>query len=283
VEEFRKGVNISASGQQTAASRNAASKTSPITGPNINSNVIESPGEQNAAGFKSQAPQTSAGSNQRADQKNANLSEISRQQTNPTGTSQNQADLAGSGLGLSNIAETLPQGSLGQRYRPLESGRMADAKSKSAHLTEQQKLEQLQRIKESAEEYEGMLINEMIKSMRQSPFVETAGSDTYSEIAEKPFTAALTAAGGLGLSQTIINQVAAQEGLDDVLAKYPEAMGPNWRQRLAPSQMSKPVGRFASSAVKPTGSPGQEQIPASPAQGAAEHSDAVVQTEPQGQ
>ena len=80
----------------------------------------------------------------------------------------------------------------------------------------------------------------MIKNMRQSPFVKTAGNDTYSEIAEKPFTAALTKAGGLGLSQTIVNQVAAQEGLADVLSNHPEVMGPNWRQRLAPSQMPKP-------------------------------------------
>ncbi|MDR1309070.1 MAG: hypothetical protein LBL95_04130, partial [Deltaproteobacteria bacterium] len=108
------------------------------------------------------------------------------------------------------------------------------------HMSDEQKISKLKQIKESAEEYEGFLIAEMIKNMRQSPFAKTPGSDTYSEIAEKPFTAALTQAGGLGLAQTIVNQVASQEGLDGVLAEHPEVMGPHWRQRLAPSQMPKP-------------------------------------------
>lgn len=133
----------------------------------------------------------------------------------------------------------LGAGSFGRRYRPLESGKMADSKLKASGLDEATKLSKLSQIKKSAEEYEGMLIAEMIKSMRQSPFAKTPGSETYSEIAEKPFTAALTAAGGLGLSQLIITQVAAQEGLGETLAAHPEAMGPHFRQRLSPSQMSK--------------------------------------------
>jgi Rod binding domain-containing protein len=135
--------------------------------------------------------------------------------------------------------EGLPAGAFGRRYRPLENGRLADAGLRVQNLTEEQKLAKISEIKKSAEEYEGMLINEMIKSMRQSPFVKTPGGDTYSEIAEKPFTAALTAAGGLGLSQTIVTQIAAQEGLGDVLAANPEVMGPGYRQRLAPSLMPK--------------------------------------------
>lgn len=137
----------------------------------------------------------------------------------------------------------LPEGSLGRRYRPLENGRMADVRERVGDMTEEEKTAKLSQLKKSAEEYEGMLLNEMIKSMRQSPFVRTPGDDTYSEIAEKPFTAAITAAGGLGLSQTIVSQVASQEGLDDALAAHPEVMGPGWRQRLAPSQMPKPGPR----------------------------------------
>jgi Rod binding domain-containing protein len=149
--------------------------------------------------------------------------------------------------GKSRVAEVLgdlPAGAYGRRYRPLENGRMADVSQKLKGMSEEQKISKLKQIKESAEEYEGFLINEMIKNMRQSPFVKTPGSDTYSEIAEKPFTAALTKAGGLGLSQTIVNQVAAQEGLADVLTSHPEVMGPNWRQRLAPSQMPKAAPRL---------------------------------------
>jgi Rod binding domain-containing protein len=161
------------------------------------------------------------------------------------GTPPRPLRLDGTGTGISSLAGDLPAGSYGRRYRPLENGRMADASLGVKDLSEEQKLGKLKQIKESAEEYEGFLIAEMIKSMRQSPFVKTPGGDTYSEIAEKPFTAALTAAGGLGLSQTIVNQVASQEGLADVLAARPEVMGPNWRQRLAPSQMTKPGPRLA--------------------------------------
>ncbi|MDR0620344.1 MAG: hypothetical protein LBJ61_00455 [Deltaproteobacteria bacterium] len=149
---------------------------------------------------------------------------------------------------IGTLSEDLPPGSYGRRYRPLDNGKLADASQRLNGLSEEQKLSKLKQIKESAEEYEGFLIAEMIKNMRQSPFVKTAGNDTYSEIAEKPFTAALTKAGGLGLSQTIVNQVAAQEGLGDVLSNHPEVMGPNWRQRLAPSQMPKPGPKLGTQA-----------------------------------
>jgi Rod binding domain-containing protein len=138
------------------------------------------------------------------------------------------------------VTGDLPAEDYGRRYRPLDNGRMAEAGQRQACLSDEQKIAKLKQIKQSAEEYEGFLLAEMIKNMRQSPMTKVAGNETYSEIAEKPFTAAITQAGGLGLSQTIINQVAAQEGLGDVLISHPEVMGPNWRQRLAPSQMPKP-------------------------------------------
>ncbi|MDR2386871.1 MAG: hypothetical protein LBE80_04710 [Deltaproteobacteria bacterium] len=140
---------------------------------------------------------------------------------------------------IAKLIDELPEGAYGRRYRPLDNGKLADASGKVKNLSEEQKISKLKQIKESAEEYEGFLIAEMIKSMRQSPFVKTPGGETYSEIAEKPFTAALTEAGGLGLSQTIVNQVAAQEGLGEALAAHGEVMGPHWKQRLAPSQMPK--------------------------------------------
>jgi Rod binding domain-containing protein len=141
--------------------------------------------------------------------------------------------------------EAMGPGSFGRRYRPLENGKMANLGLKSAELDEAARLSKLSQIKKSAEEYEGMLLAEMIKSMRQTPFAKTPGGETYSEIAEKPFTAALTAAGGLGLAQAIVTQVAAQEGLGETLAAHPEVMGPGWRQRLAPSQMTRPGPKAA--------------------------------------
>jgi Rod binding domain-containing protein len=118
-------------------------------------------------------------------------------------------------------------------------------RNKSADLTEEEKIGQLKKIKKSAEDYEGLLMKEMIKSIRQNPLVKTAGSETYSEIAEKPFTAALTAAGGLGLAEKIVSDVARQEGLMDTLNEHPEIMGPNYRPKIAPSRMRKaPGGRI---------------------------------------
>ncbi|MDR1041160.1 MAG: hypothetical protein LBR80_13545, partial [Deltaproteobacteria bacterium] len=123
-------------------------------------------------------------------------------------------------------------------------------------LSEDEKVAKLRKIRESAQEYEGLLMAEMIKQMRQKPMAKTPGSDTLSEIAEKPFTAALTAAGGLGLADKIVEDVASQEGLAGTLADHPEIMGPNWRQRIAPSRLYKPVNLG--------GAPGSTGAPGSP-------------------
>ncbi|MDR2300718.1 MAG: hypothetical protein LBF38_01550 [Deltaproteobacteria bacterium] len=201
VEDFKKGVNISAQGGQSAAL------------PSEGTAAMDA-----AAGDENLSPQ------------GLNLRDPS----------------SGS---IAKIIDELPAGAYGRRYRPLDNGKLADASGKVKGLSDEQKISKLKQIKESAEEYEGFLIAEMIKSMRQSPFVKTPGGDTYSEIAEKPFTAALTKAGGLGLSQTIVNQVAAQEGLADALSEHPEVMGPHWRQRLAPSQMPKAAPKLGGQAL----------------------------------
>jgi Rod binding domain-containing protein len=112
-------------------------------------------------------------------------------------------------------------------------------RNKSSSLTEEEKIGQLKKIKKAAEDYEGLLMKEMIKSVRQSPLVKTAGSDTYSEIAEKPFTAALTAAGGLGLSERVVTDVARQQGLLSALEEHPEIMGPNYRPKISPNRLRK--------------------------------------------
>ncbi|MDR2200118.1 MAG: hypothetical protein LBR53_11850 [Deltaproteobacteria bacterium] len=145
---------------------------------------------------------------------------------------------------LAEGEKTSPEDALPRPYR----GRSAVPKSYLAArsgggLSEEQQIAKLQKIRESAQEYEGMLMNELIKSMRQNPLTKTPGSDTYSEIAEKPFTAALTAAGGLGLADRIVEDVARQEGLTETLERHPEIMGPNWNPKISPSRMYKPVNR----------------------------------------
>jgi Rod binding domain-containing protein len=132
------------------------------------------------------------------------------------------------------------------------------SRNKGANLTEEEKIGQLKKIKKSAEDYEGLLLKEMIKSLRQSPLAKTPGSETYSEIAEKPFTAAITAAGGLGLAEKIVDDVARQEGLTETLRDHPEIMGPNYRPKISPNRMRKaPVARGATPEEAPGSGPGQ--------------------------
>jgi Rod binding domain-containing protein len=137
------------------------------------------------------------------------------------------------------LAESAGQRAMGRYFGRKTQGAAASLRNKGSDLTEEEKIGQLKKIKQSAEDYEGLLMKEMIKSLRQSPFVKTAGSETYSEIAEKPFTAALTAAGGLGLSEKIVADVARQEGLTETLKEHPEIMGPNYRAKISPSRMRK--------------------------------------------
>jgi Rod binding domain-containing protein len=110
-----------------------------------------------------------------------------------------------------------------------------------SELTEQEQLDKLGKIRKSAQDYEGILMAEMVKAMRQAPMAKTPGGDIYRDIAEKPFTAALAAAGGLGLADKIVSSVAAQEGLSETLAAHPEVMGPGWQMKIAPSHLRKPA------------------------------------------
>ncbi|MDR1606858.1 MAG: hypothetical protein LBT38_00385 [Deltaproteobacteria bacterium] len=130
-------------------------------------------------------------------------------------------------------------------------------RNKASELTEEEKIGQLKKIKKAAEDYEGLLLKEMIKSVRQSPLAKTTGSETYSEIAEKPFTAAITAAGGLGLAERIVTDVARQEGLLETLEGNPDIMGPNYRPKISPNRMRKaPMGyKLAAEAESAENSP----------------------------
>lgn len=133
--------------------------------------------------------------------------------------------------------------SIRQRYmggRPVLTAKASQDKKIDVPVEEQ--IEQLGQIRKSAVEYESFFIDHLVKQMRQSPLAKTPGGDTFSDIAEQPFRDFLSQAGGLGLADTIVQQVARQEGLEQTLHEYPGIMGSNWRPDIAPNLLKKWTG-----------------------------------------
>ncbi len=129
---------------------------------------------------------------------------------------------------------------LRQQYRtggPAPSARRAQ----NSELSPAEQVQKLKKIRKSATEYESVFVDQLVKQMRPKPVSETAGSDTFSDIAEQPFRDFLSQAGGLGLADQIVGQVARQEGLEQTLQEHPEIMGPNWRPSVPPNLMKKPA------------------------------------------
>jgi len=108
-------------------------------------------------------------------------------------------------------------------------GRASARQSRSEGLSLPERLDKLAKIKKSATEYESLFIDQLVKLMRPSPLANLPGGDTFSELAEQPFREFLSQAGGLGLANTIVGQIARQEGLEQTLQEHPEVMGPSWR------------------------------------------------------
>lgn len=130
-----------------------------------------------------------------------------------------------------------------QRYmggRPVLTAKASQDKKADVPVEEQ--IEQLGQIRKSAVEYESFFVDHLVKQMRQSPLAKTPGGDTFSDIAEQPFRDFLSQAGGLGLADTIVQQVARQEGLEQTLHEYPGIMGSNWRPDIAPNMLKKWTG-----------------------------------------
>ena len=99
----------------------------------------------------------------------------------------------------------------------LQRGRKPAPKARNTHksgLPVEEQVEQLRKIRKSSIEYESVLLDQLVKQMRQSPLAKTPGGDTFSDIAEQPFRDFLSQAGGLGLADSITSQVARQRGLD---------------------------------------------------------------------
>jgi hypothetical protein len=114
------------------------------------------------------------------------------------------------------------------RHVPKASARQ----SRSADLSLAERLKKLSQIKKSATDYEAIFIDQLVKQMRPSPLAHTPGGDTFSELAEQPFRDFLSQAGGLGLANTMVGQIARQEGLEQTLQEHPEVMGPTWRPTI---------------------------------------------------
>lgn len=150
----------------------------------------------------------------------------------------------GGALGVGDAEESRADGgerTIRQRYRgkgPVQSARRAQ----NSNLSEEERIEKLAKIRKSAIEYEAFFVDHLVKQMRQSPMAKTPGGDTFSEMAEQPFRDFLSQAGGLGLADAIVGQVARQEGLEETLARNPGVMGPNWKAKIPPNLMKKDNG-----------------------------------------
>ena len=136
----------------------------------------------------------------------------------------------GNALEDSGESRTLRQRAGGARA-PKTSARQ----SRSAGLSLPERLQKLAQIKKSATEYESLFVDHLVKQMRPSPLAKMPGGDTFSELAEQPFRDYLSRAGGLGLANSIIGQIARQEGLEQTLQEHPEVMGPSWRPSIPKS------------------------------------------------
>jgi hypothetical protein len=151
-------------------------------------------------------------------------------------------------------SRTLRQRALGRQV-PKASARQ----SRSAALSLPERLQKLAQIKKSATEYESLFVDQLVKLMRPSPLAHTPGGDTFSELAEQPFRDYLSRAGGLGLANTIVNQIARQEGLEQTLQEHPEVMGPTWRPTI-PRSLVRSYGGLA---MTPNGPEPQREPPVS--------------------
>jgi len=131
------------------------------------------------------------------------------------------------------------------RYDGRKAGQLTDAQYRNSQLTEEEQIERLSKIRQSAVEYESVFVDQLVKQMRQSPLAKTPGGDILNGIAEQPFRDFLSQAGGLGLADSIVGQIARQEGLERTLHENPGIMGPNWRPSIAPNMMKNKAGQVA--------------------------------------
>lgn len=78
------------------------------------------------------------------------------------------------------------------------------------------------KLTEAAQQFEGMLLQEMLKPMREHGFAqqgsddatseETGGSDTLSSFGAETMATAIAKSGGLGIAKHIVAQVESEQG-----------------------------------------------------------------------
>ena len=138
----------------------------------------------------------------------------------------------------------LDENTIRQQYQGSSNAGSSIRQPGASNLPMEEQIEQLSKIRKSAVEYEAVFVDQLVKQMRPTPLMETTGSDTLSDIAQQPFRDFLSQAGGMGLADSIVDQVARQEGLEQTLHANPGIMGPGWSPTIAPSLMTKPAGNL---------------------------------------
>lgn len=142
-------------------------------------------------------------------------------------------------------ASSRPAGRPVQRFsvKELKNGRPGGFLKPASAEPRPDELAKLEKIKRAAVDYESFFVQKMIEAMRLSPLAEVPGGRVYLELAEKSLAGHLAQAGGLGLAEKIITQVARQEGLEAPLSQRPDILGPGREIRLPASHMIKPLLR----------------------------------------
>jgi peptidoglycan hydrolase FlgJ len=91
----------------------------------------------------------------------------------------------------------------------------------AVHQDPAEKLNRLAKIKKSCGEVESLFVSSLIKAMRQTIpsggfMAKTPGSDVYEAMIEQQLSQYLSAGVGMGLGQTVFNQMVRSENLEDV-------------------------------------------------------------------
>ena len=114
--------------------------------------------------------------------------------------------------------------------------------NRNSDMPVEEQLGLLSKAQAAAKQYEAHFMNNLTKEMFKAPMGDMPGGETYRDIAMEPLRDYLSEAGGLGLADDIVNQIARQEGLERTLQQYPEVMGPNWQPRTPQNLMRKSAG-----------------------------------------
>ena len=88
-------------------------------------------------------------------------------------------------------------------------------------------LRRLTKLKQACAEFESLFVAQLVQAMRATIpeggyLDQSAGSDLYSSMADQQLSIYLSQGSGLGLGQSILNQVIRREGLEELAARNPE-------------------------------------------------------------